>query len=233
MTMAEEHIDQIFLRSYPKVIFLWPTLLSSFTLWLIALILKATGGTLFTDSQSFFSWFWVIIFAFNIFVMAFDFQSTKFFLLLAAIVVIILIIFILWQTGVFGGVSLGDIPGFNIGLTDNFYLATTIILFGILGIVWLSRRIDYYKIERNEIYHRNGFLGKAERIPTSNLTFEKTIPDVFEYLLLRTGSLTLHPHRGKTIHLSTVPGINKLEEKMDKLLSRITVEVDDVDNTSE
>ncbi|MCK4239110.1 MAG: hypothetical protein KAX33_08320, partial [Candidatus Lokiarchaeota archaeon] len=157
--MAEEPVHEIYLRTYPKVIFLWPTLLSSFALWIITIILKVMGGTIFIDSQSILSWFWLIIFAFNIFVMAFDFQSTKFFLLLAAIVVVILIIFILWQTGVFGGVSLGGIPEFNIGLTDNFYLATTIILFGILGIVWLSRRIDYYKIERNEIYHKNGFMG--------------------------------------------------------------------------
>jgi len=197
------------------------------------MILQAMGGTIFEDSQSFLSWFWVILFSFNLFVMAFDFQSTKFFLLLAAIVVVILIIVVLWQMGVFGGVSLGGIPEFNIGLSANFYLTTTIVLFAILGIIWISRRVDYYKIERNEIYHRNGFLGKAERIPTSNLTFEKTIPDVFEYLLLRAGSLTLHPHRGKSIHLDTIPGINKLEEKLDQLLSRITVEVDDTTKPEE
>jgi len=53
------------------------------------------------------------------------------------------------------------------------------------------------------------------------------------YSLIRTGSLTLHPHKGKSIHLSTVPSINKLEEKLDKLISRITVEVDDLDKTPE
>jgi len=233
MNMTELAVSKIMLRSYPKIIFLWPTLLSSFTLWIITMILHVMGGTIFEDSQSFLSWFWVILFSFNLFVMAFDFQSTKFFLLLAAIVVVILVVVILWQVGVFGGVSLGGIPEFNIALTANFYFTTTIVLFVILGIIWISRRVDYYKIERNEIYHKNGFLGKAERIPTSNLTFEKTIPDVFEYLLLRAGSLILHPHKGKTIHLNTVPRINKIEEKLDQLLSRITVEVDDTTEPEE
>ena len=55
----------------------------------------------------------------------------------------------------------------------------------------------------------------------------KQIPDIFEYLALRAGSLTLMPSKDKVITLNTVLNINKKAAQIDDLLSRIRVEVDD------
>ncbi len=229
----QKAVHEILLRSYPKIIFLWPTLLCSFSIWIIGMIMSMVSptGELDPTVSVILAWIWVIIFASNLFVMAFDFQSTKFFVLILAIVAVALILVIVYLMGGFEGLGGAQLPSFNISMSVEFYFATTILIFVILGIIWLSRRVDYYRIERNEIYHRNGFLGKAERIPTSSLTFEKEIPDVFEYILLRAGSITIHPSRGKTINLTTVPNIKKIEKNLDQLLSRITVEVDDTDKT--
>lgn len=226
----QKAISEILLRSYPKIIFLWPTLACSFAVWIIAFAASAIDptGALYDNVDTILASIWMVIFASNVFIMAFDFQSTKFFMLILAIIVIALVIVILYFTGVFSGAGPAVASlSFPISMNSYFYFTVAIVLAFILFIVWVSRRVDYYKIERNEIYHKNGFLGKAERIPTSALTFEKEIPDVFEYLLLRAGSLTLHPARGRAIYLSTVPNINKIEKQLDILMSRMTVEVDD------
>ena len=124
-------------------------------------------------------------------------------------------------------INFGD---FNLGLTEGFYLTTTLLLAIILGFIVLSARFDYWKIERNEIYHKSRIFSSAERYPVKSLRLKKEIPDVFEYFLLRAGSLTLLPGRAdEVIYLPTVLNIKKKEEHIDWLLSHVSVEPDEVD----
>ena len=51
--------------------------------------------------------------------------------------------------------------------------------------------------------------------------------DIFEYLFLRAGSITLLPTKDKVIMLNTVLNINKKADQIDELLSRMRVEIDD------
>jgi hypothetical protein len=171
----EYAVSEVYLRSYPKIIFFWPLALVSLVMWLINIPVSepiALWGNI-----------WLTVFAINMFIVAFDFGSTKFFVLvLLGVVVILLVIFLV--PNLFEGLPAGD---FNPGLTWQFYLVTTIIMAIILGLVVLGSRFDYWKIERNEIYHKAGIFSSAERLPTKSLRIKKEIPDVFEFFILRSG----------------------------------------------
>lgn len=212
--------NKIILRSYPKVIFFWPLLIMTLIAWPIQYGLTNAGIV-----SSVLGYIWFIFFFTNIFVIAFDFSSTKFFVLLLIIVVVILILIFLVLPHV--SLSLG---GFAIplNLPTGFYMVMGLILLFILGLVIISSQFNYYKVERNEIYHKSGIFTSAERIPTKSLRIKKEIPDVFEFFILRAGSITLLPGHGDVIHLNTVLNINKKQEMIDDILSHIEVEIDDV-----
>ncbi|MFX1259015.1 MAG: hypothetical protein ACFFAN_14245 [Promethearchaeota archaeon] len=211
--------NEIYLRTYPKIIFFWPLLITSFVLWLIQA---------FIDPSSILGYVWFIVFFVNIFVTAFDFSSTKFFVLILAIVIIILIVVFL----VLPNFTV-DLTGIelNLGLPWEFYMLMTVILALILGIVVISTRFEYYKVERNEIIHKAGIFSSAERFPVKSLRIKKEIPDVFEFFMLRAGKLTIMPGRADEVMiLNTVLNINKREAQLDWLLSHISVEPDEIDS---
>ena len=211
-------ITQVYLRSYPKVIFFWPMALVSLILWLLQMI--------YPTPLAVFGNIWLIVFFVNMFIVAFDFSSSKFFVLIMVVVVVVLLLIFLVP-----GLFAPPAPGveFNPGLTAQFYLVVTIIMGLILGLVILTSRFDYWKIERNEIYHKTGIFASAERMPTKSLRIKKEIPDVFEFFILRAGSITLLPGHGDVIPLPTVLNINKKQKQIDYLLSHVSIEPDELD----
>jgi len=214
-------ITEIYLRSYPKVIFFWPLTLVSIVLWLLQMIATASGA----GPLAWYGNFWIIVFFVNLFIVAFDFSSTKFFVLILVVVIVVILLAFL-APNLFAGISADE---FNLGLTPEFYLVVTIIMAFILGLVVLGSRFDYWKIERNEIYHKKGIFSSAERIPTKSLRILKEIPDVFEFFILRAGSITLMPGHGDVIPLNTVLNINKKQKQIDYLLSHVSIEPDELD----
>ncbi len=211
-------ITEVYLRSYPKVIFFWPMTLVSFVLWLLQMI--------YPTPLAIFGNIWLIVFFVNMFIVAFDFSSTKFFVLIMVVVVLVLLLVFL-VPGMFIPHSPG--VGFDTKLTAEFYLVVSLIMALILGLVVLGSRFDYWKIERNEIYHKKGIFSSAERIPTKSLRILKEIPDVFEFFILRAGSITLMPGHGDVIPLPTVLNINKKQKQIDYLLSHVSIESDELD----
>jgi len=210
-------ITEVFLRSYPKIIFFWPLTLVSLVMWLLQMIAP--------DPVAWYGNFWLVLFAINMFIVAFDFSSTKFFVLVLVIVVVILLVIFL-VPNLFEGLPA---VSFNPMLTAEFYLVVTIVMAIILGLVVLGARFDYWKIERNEIYHKAGIFSSAERLPTKSLRIKKEITDVFEFFILRAGSITLMPGHGDVIHLPTVLNINKKQNQIDYLLSHVSIEPDELD----
>ncbi len=212
-----KNVNEVILRTYPKVIFFWPMALVSLILWLLQM--------LYPTPLPLFGNIWLIVFFVNMFIVAFDFSSSKFFVLIMLVVVVVLLLIFL-VPGLFTIIPGGS---FNTGLTAEFYLVMTIIMAFILGMVVLSSRFDYWKIERNEIYHKKGIFSSAERMPTKSLRILKEIPDVFEFFILRAGSITLMPGHGDVIHLNTVLNINKKQNQIDFLLSHVSIEPDELD----
>jgi len=210
-------ITEVFLRSYTKLKFFWPMALVSLILWLLQMVVG--------EPEAAFGNFWLVVFFVNMFIVAFDFSSSKFFVLIMVVVVVaLLLVFLVPNLIVIlpGG-------GFDPGLTAEFYLVVTIIMALILGLVVLSSRFDYWKIERNEIYHKKGIFSSAERMPTKSLRILKEIPDVFEFFILRAGSITLMPGHGDVnvdnyLYLwrtqPTYSPKHKQETKADRLLTK-------------
>ncbi len=208
------------LRSYPKIIFFYPLLITSFVLWIIQLFLN--------NPVLFLGYFWFGMFFINIFVISFDFSSAKFFVLILLIVIVIIsLIFLIMM---FPDIQLPAFTGFNFKLHAEFYLGVTIVLGFVLAIVVINAQFNYWELEQNELYHKTGILSDAERFPTEKLRLKKSIPDVFEFLFLRAGSITLIPgNREDAIHLNTVLNINNKIEEIDRLLSYVSVEADEID----
>lgn len=210
---------EVYLRNYPKVIFFWPVFFTSFVLWIIQAIIGEFPETIL-------GYFWAGMFFINIFVVAFDFSSTKFFIIVLGIVIIlVLVIFMLLPN-----IKISGGAEFNLRLHWEFYLIMTIMLGFTLGLVVLNAHFSYWKVERNEIYHKSGLFSSAERYPVQALRLKKSIPDIFEFLFLRAGSIVLMPGKAdEVINLPTVLNINKKAEQIDRLLSHISVEPDEID----
>jgi hypothetical protein len=220
MKKSAQPVNEVVLRSYPKVIFFYPLFFTSLVLWPIQYALGAPAQWLGA--------FWMIVLFCNLFVIAFDFSSSKFFILILAIVILILVgIFFIYP--VYAGPTLAEIE-FNLGITAQFYMTITIILAIVLLFVIIDAYFDYWKVERNEIYHKKGIFSAAERYPVKSLRLKKSIPDVFEFFILRAGTIVLMPGRAdEIIALPTVLNINKKAEQIDYLLSHISVEPDEID----
>jgi hypothetical protein len=215
----EKNVDAVYLRSYPKIIFMYPLLIVSFILWLLQLLSP-------NNPIQIYGTIWMIVLFTNLFIMAFDFSSAKFFVLVLVVVVVGLLVVFLVLPNMH--ISIGTL-NINFKIYPQFYAIISLILAVILGLVWLSSRFDYWKIERNEIYHKTGLFSSAERMPTKSLRLKKSIPDVFEFFVLRAGSITLMPGQGDVIPLTTLLNITKKERQIDNLLSYVSVEPDEVD----
>ena len=67
-----------------------------------------------------------------------------------------------------------------------------------------------------------------ERVYAPSLRMDKEIEDVFEYMLLRSGRLILHPSDDRrTIILDNVPFINTKEQAITRMLGALQVELRD------
>jgi hypothetical protein len=93
-------------------------------------------------------------------------------------------------------------------------------------IVWVMVRFDYWEVRPNELLHHHGFLSDLERFSAPNLRISKEINDVFEYLLLRSGRLILHPtSEPRAFVLENVLNINRKEAQITKMLGALQVEL--------
>jgi len=101
-------ITEVFLRSYPKVIFFWPMAFVSLVLWLLQMIYPTPVALLGN--------IWLVVFFINMFIVAFDFSSAKFFVLIMVVVVVVLLLVFL-VPGMFTAIPGGE---FNPGLTALF-----------------------------------------------------------------------------------------------------------------
>lgn len=215
----------VFLVPYPKIVFLYPTLLAA----LAAAIYESLAGHSLDPANRpavVVSIVFLAILAMNLVILAFDFPRTTslalFFFLVAAALALILLITL--KPGILPRIA-HLLAGFLPLANATFYWTVT----GVLGIITLLvlvvARFDYWEVRPNELLHHHGFLANLERFPAPNLQIEKEINDVFEYMLLRSGRLILQPSRGRAIILDNVPRIKEKEEWITRMLGALHVEV--------
>lgn len=223
--------------SYPKIIFLYPSLLAALVCGFMMMLFPVTPpGTVgavvkppadYASARNAIGIFFFLVFAFNCVVMALDFPRFTVIagVLLASTLGLFLLVLADWGfsvikpfTYLFGRIHLEA--------NAEFYFFFALILLFVFGIIWITRWLDYWEIHRNEILHHHGPLSDLERYPTLNLKFDKEIPDIFEYFMARAGRLVLSvPNEQRAIVLENVPGINRIEERLKGLMSELEVSI--------
>jgi hypothetical protein len=224
---AIPEIEPITIRSYPKTVHFYPMAIMSLVIGslIVAFQFFIPDPLLYSRIVTLLTFIWLVIFFFNLLLVTFDFGKNF------IVAIILVIVIVVLATALYAS-STGTMPIFdpsNLGLVinANSMLAFIAIFCVVIFIAWIRARLYYVKIFQNEIVFKKGILGDVERYGTTNVMFYKEIPDIFEYLLLRSGRLTFTiPGRKTTIVLDNVPNINGVEKEVLVLLRRIEVDVD-------
>lgn len=215
---APETCDQVILRSLPKVVFLYPTMLAAATAG--ALVHERPGWTAEVGVG-----FLVVLFS-NLVVISFDFPRTASLSLL--FLGIALAVGFAWVNATF--VAL--VPPLK-RLTRDLEPSANAQFYWFVGgmlvaicflVVFVERRFDYWEVNPNQIIHHHGLLNTVERYPAPGLEMQKDITDVFEFILLRSGRLVIQPSRGRPIVLENVAHVNRKEREIQTLLGVLKVE---------
>ncbi len=248
--------------SYPKLIYMFPTLVTSLICWFGMMFVgvvvpdkpkdetKIEVGTAKTQTTStttvastkyrpgaterYLGMLFLGVLALNLMVIAFDFP--RFTIVAGGLLATTIIFLVLWLSVYFDLLPIlrRTLSGFNIYASPDFYLGYATVLLLFYGVISLTRWLDYWEILPNELLHHHGPLSDLERFPTTNLKFDKEIPDILEHALLGAGRLVLHVQNEKrSIILDNVLGINQKEDKLKKLMSRMEVRVTTDQETSD
>lgn len=213
-----ERPDKVLLRSYPKIVLLYPT-------WVVS-ILAGICTTVSEQSTTACTLTFLVVATLNLIVLSFEFPRTTSLTLLFLIVAVVFAA--LWVNYKWEFLpALKDMlsrldPQAN---SQFFWLLATAMLV-IYALVFIDTRFDYWEIMPNEVIHHHGILGNVNRFPAPQLKLEKEIVDVFEFFLLRSGRLLLHPStERRAIVLENVPNINRREEEIQALLRVLDVHI--------
>jgi hypothetical protein len=221
---SETKPDRVFLVSYPKIMFLYPTVLTAL---FCAIVMWAKGN----DTASEYAWIcgrvFLTVMTVNLVVISFDFPRTTSLTWFFAVVAL----------SIGGWAILVLNPGLAPRVVDlllkikpsangAFYIIFCVGMMLLYICVMVSRRFDYWEVRGNELLHHHGVLSDLERFSAPNLRIDKEINDVFEYLLLRAGRLVLHPsNERRAIVLENVFFINDKEERITKMLGALQVRI--------
>lgn len=207
------------LWTWPKIVFLYPSLLAA--------IVAALGMTFLPGEAVSWGIVFLAVFLVNATVMAFDFPRTASLNLLLLIVALLLGGVLINLHVVVFWPALQDLTRL-VGPTASaqFYaLFAGILAFVYLVVLVIDFRFDYWLIYPNEIVRRQGLLGNVSRYPAPGLELQKEVTDVFEYVMFRSGRLIIQPTKGPPIVLDTVFRIDDKVAKIQGLLDAISVEV--------
>jgi hypothetical protein len=190
----------------------------------------------FKTPQNLLGVLFLTILGFNLIVMALDFP--RFELVGVILAILFTIFFFLWMGAYFNINIMKPITKLieqtYMFANAGFYFLYFLMVLVVLGVVYVTRWLDYWEILPNEILHHHGPLSDLERYPTLNLKFDKEIPDVLEFWMLGAGRLVLHvPNRDRAIIMDNVLFINAKEEYLKKLMSRLDVRITTDQETKE
>ena len=234
---AREIVEHsVIIRPWPKVVFLYPTLVCALVCWFaqmlgggeVVTVVQTVDGVVQNvqhqiGSRALGNTFLAVFFL-NILVFAFDFSRIKSITLIVVIVAALLALGWADATwGIAGGIQ-DVLGGIDARMSTQFYGLTAGFLLIVCLIVLINTRFNYYEVNHREILHHHGYLGDITRMPTTGLRLNKEIYDLFEFLLLRSGRLVFYPSTSReAIVIDNVIGVNKVEDRIKDLLSVVAV----------
>ncbi|MHA1894007.1 MAG: hypothetical protein ACTSX4_05860, partial [Candidatus Helarchaeota archaeon] len=116
----------------------------------------------------------------------------------------------------------------NIILSWQYYLVMTLTFGVVFAIIIVNSYINYVVIESNQIYIKKGILGDKINQPTRGMQVYKQIDDIFEYMVLKSGDITLlFPAGSKYVSLSlpNVMNINQKVKDINYIISKTEVDI--------
>lgn len=216
----------VIIRSRPKVIFLYPTLLAALAAGIWTMMAMQGGAPLDQVTLTPGRLFWWT-FAANLAAMAFDFTRGEFIGLVLFFGLCFVSIVLLDDRFALVRPVQQALSTIQLRAHPHLYF----MIAGALGVtftlVFASGRFDYWELTHNELMHHRGVLGDVERWPAPSLRMSKEITDVFEYVLLRSGRLVFQPHGSpRAIVLDHVTGVNRVELDIQRMLAQLAVTLD-------
>lgn len=215
------HHDSIIVRSCPKIVVYYPTLLTAIICGLVTWFfpseqVKEVVGEIF-----------MVVLFFNTIVLSFEFPRltavAAFLLVLALLLGLVLLDRYLNLIKPLAALH----EYIHIQANATFYFFIAGIFLFIYAIVWIISRFECWEVTPNELLHHHGPLSDLERFPSPNLKLDKEIPDIFEFLLLRSGRLVFYPtSERRAIVLENVMAVNSVERRIKHLLSAMEVRID-------
>ena len=206
--------DKLLLRSWPKMLFFWPSALVA--------LLAGIGSSLnpaMSERWEFWGTFFLIVFALNLLILTFDFPRS------ASLTLVLVCIALAW---IFVEVNrryniiapLRDfIESLQLAATPDFYYTVCIVYLLLLLGMFISTRFSYWEVTNNELVHHKGLMQDVERYATAGLHYSKEITDFFEYLIGRSGRLIIiSPSIERPVVLSNVITINRVAAILDRIL---------------
>ena len=210
--------DAIIIRTWPKLIFLWPTALLAF--------LAGIGTIFMPDWKNALGGTFLICLAFNMMVLCFDFpRSTSLTIVIAIAAVVLGLVLVNQQFAVFGPLK-NWLASLELNASRDFYFSIALMMGLMYFVMTFIARFDYWELTSNELIHRTGMMGDVERFSTAGLKLNTEIKDVFEYILAGAGRVIMDiPGSPRPIVLDNVLRIRRLMTQSQELLSRRMVQV--------
>jgi hypothetical protein len=198
----------------PKVVFFYPLMFVSIFCGIMEAMHPGNyvAGTVFA-----------IFFFLNVLVISFDFPGIKALALFFGIIAVVfgLILFDMKVYAILGPLS-EVFRGLSKQLTASpaLYFCLAGILFAMIGGGFIVNYLwNRWTIEPNRLYHTRGILADKEQFPVIDLRVEKKVEDVFEYILLLSGTLTFIPNPSTPpMRLENVALINRAERKIHEIV---------------
>lgn len=211
--------QKIFLVSSPKIVFLYPTFIMAVLAGIIALLRPGQHETVTT--------IFLAIFGLNLVVFTFDFPRTTSLTLVFAIVAIVLGALLLFK---FNEQILpfltAILRNYQPNANATFYFSFAGVLMFLWSLAMFNLRFDYWEVTPNELLHHHGLMSDLKRYSAPNMKIDKEITDVFEYLLLGSGRMILHPYgEPRAIVLENVLFIGRKERAITKMLGALQVRI--------
>lgn len=219
---VEPDAKPIILVSYPKVVLLYPTLIGAIIAGLLTMILPKDS-----PHHQMIGVMFLALLAVNMVVLSFDFPRTTSLNLFFIGVVLVLstVLLSIYYPKLLPAVT-DILSKIDPRANASFYFCLVALLCSIYVGVLVNIRFDYWEVRQNELLHHHGFLSNLERYSAPNLRISKEIDDVFEYMLLRSGRLIIHPsNEPRAFVLDNVLNIDSKETAITKMLGALQVSV--------
>ncbi|QDT54066.1 hypothetical protein Pan44_20930 [Caulifigura coniformis] len=218
---SNAHEDRVILVPLPKIVFLWPTLVVAILAGIYMSFKHEPGA----EGPVIAAVAFLSMLALNLIVLSFDFPRTTSLTVFFIIVAVFLggALMVVYYPTVLPWLSTQLLKIRPVANATFYFVFSTMMALIYLGVA-ITVRFDYWEVRGNELLHHHGFLSDLERFPAPALKIDKEIKDVFEYILLGSGRLILHPsNEPRAIVLENIAWITRKEKAITNLLGTLQV----------